>query len=98
MFAACDSGLLESPRQSVHHAALAALFRRTSEQAMKTRTVHGRRVSRVLLFALICLGVFFSGPIRSDRYDLLARWQRADAPALRAAGSDMQRLSARGMP
>ena len=65
---------------------------------MKTDTVHGRRVSRVLLFALACLGVFFSGPIRSDRYDLLARWQRADATMLRAAGFDLHRIASGDMP
>ena len=65
---------------------------------MKIRTVHGPRVSRVLLFALACLSALFSGPIRSDRHDLLARWQHADAAMLRAAGFDSQRLASRGMP
>ena len=65
---------------------------------MKTHTVHARRVSRLLLFALACLGVFFSGPIRSDRHDLLARWQHADATVLRAAGFDLHRLASRDVP
>ncbi len=48
-----------------------------------------RRVSRVLLLAIACLFVLFSRPIRSDRPDLLARWQHADPSALRAAGFDL---------
>jgi len=65
---------------------------------MKTPTVHGKRVSRALLFALACLGVFFSAPIRSDRYDLLERWQHADATMRRPAGSDAHRLTSRELP
>lgn len=65
---------------------------------MKTHIVHGKRVSRVLLFAFACLGVFFSAPIRSDRYDLMNRWQHPDATMQRPAGSDAHRLTSRELP